>query len=401
VAILLPWRLSPRRHAFRSGRSLAILPSIMGGWAAHMGNVGLLFRFRETHYLERIAKLALIAYPVNSKIVYAIIILYLYIGRYREWVQPKIALILDRNNESYSVFQGMLSACRALQNDERETAIRYFRDVSSIWPTLKPFCYGRNMIFDDQLSDIISRKEMCELHGYYYSGEENKDSLFTILISCDQNYLRRFGVPFLKGVRNSQKNCCVYIHLVDPPPLEKFESLLSQLRKRFPELSIAASSSLSLNFNKPNIYACIRYLLIPILLKRQGHSVVVLDIDSVPKSSLHTFFEDKYFDVCCFHTGGGTPWTKYNASFLVVRATEAGMQVARAIANYQWHILNNGDAVWMLDQVSLWSVFANLHRLDEFPIVLGVDELSLSMSQHWSSVLDRFLDRRVEWRLRV
>jgi 2-polyprenyl-3-methyl-5-hydroxy-6-metoxy-1,4-benzoquinol methylase len=40
VAILLPWRLSPRRHAFRSGRSLTILPSIMGGWAAHMGNVG-------------------------------------------------------------------------------------------------------------------------------------------------------------------------------------------------------------------------------------------------------------------------------------------------------------------------------------------------------------------------
>jgi hypothetical protein len=36
-------RLSSRESAFRLGRNLPTMPSIMGGWAAQMGNVGQMY----------------------------------------------------------------------------------------------------------------------------------------------------------------------------------------------------------------------------------------------------------------------------------------------------------------------------------------------------------------------
>lgn len=41
LVILLRRRLSPSLSAFRSGQNLASLRSAKGGWAVHLGNVGL------------------------------------------------------------------------------------------------------------------------------------------------------------------------------------------------------------------------------------------------------------------------------------------------------------------------------------------------------------------------
>ena len=179
-----------------------------------------------------------------------------------------------------------------------------------------------------------------------------------VLASCDPDYFRHFALPFASSLaKNAGVGTSLHLQIVGPDRWipEEFEALVAET----PGLDIvwAASPLAAAHAGDASRtwYACARFLVLPVLLRRHALPVLVADLDLLVTAALGDALA-RHSDadvVLARDRAEGPPWTLFVPSPLLVRPTPAGIAFADLAAAYVAHYLGRGIAPWGLDRIAL------------------------------------------------
>lgn len=195
-----------------------------------------------------------------------------------------------------------------------------------------------------------------------------------LLVSVDGRYWLHYGKRLLASwtaaTRNDGDAAVLHVHLINADAatqrqatqlaLANWRVSLCHEKLVLPELTADDSGR-----NAPDHatwFACKRLLVLPWWLARVRDGVVMTDVDTVWRRSPNLIWPAVQCGEQPADVGGVTLnkpliWEDWSMTLSAFRATAQAGIAARDVAAYAHRFLAQGEGVWLLDQMALWSTY--------------------------------------------
>jgi hypothetical protein len=141
---------------------------------------------------------------------------------------------------------------------------------------------------------------------------------------------------------------------------------LEAMRLRLPGLAIRLSTEeLPAGLapaQRRTFFACARFLLLPEILAHYRAPVLMLDIDAVVLRDVGPLLQQlatEAADLALIHARGADPWARLWADVVLAAPTPAALRYFERVRRYILFFLQQGRAIWFLDQVALFAVWVS------------------------------------------
>lgn len=375
---------------FRLGQNLAILLSAKGGWAVHLGNVGLmssgtdlclpfakiigdiqkhinsdeiwdgvihpLWRSRNILALDCVLRCMIEHHPENIDFDNALMHINAYRGLIKNYPSPRLASRLAPRNGRALLYKRYYDALDKLYADDVEGSIPLFRKIAKVVPSEAPFCFGANLRNAREVDGILALDDTLEMEISLSKECDMQDpSVPTVLVSADGKYLDRFGAQFFETLQDQATGADVHFHYCGFEG--DWSAWLADMRNQWHNLAFSASHSSGYGMQRPTFFACSRLLVLPRILRLTNRPVLMLDFDATLRGDPRRLATRLgQIDVGLSQTEGTSFWNRIIANFLWVAPTPAGHLFADWVSRYVHHVLRSPECAWTLDQTSLWMV---------------------------------------------
>jgi tetratricopeptide (TPR) repeat protein len=191
-----------------------------------------------------------------------------------------------------------------------------------------------------------------------------------IFAGCDAKYFHRFADGLANSIAKHCPSTLVHFHVVNPD--DRTASRIAAAQERHPGLQFRLTVEQAPDTLKEDairtFFACARFLMLPDLLRSYNCPVLMLDVDAVLLRSPHALVDHlraERADVALVHGDQGDPWSQYWADAILACPTDRSLEYFALVRNYIRHFLQQGRAIWFLDQVALFA--ARIAGFDQRP----------------------------------
>lgn len=184
-----------------------------------------------------------------------------------------------------------------------------------------------------------------------------------VFAACDGVYFDRFASALVASAwRNGAIDCAFHLHVIDPPA--DLGARIAHLDAVLGGPGIAVSTSrLDPDLDPEGLktrYACERFRLLPHVLRAYQRPVLTLDADLLVLRPLDEFVASAWVgDLALVATdpAGFEPWNWFWADVIFTNNSPLALEFVDLVAAYVGHFLDQGRAVWFLDQIALTMVW--------------------------------------------
>jgi hypothetical protein len=310
---------------------------------------------RDFDFAEKIAKIMIVKSPEKVKLMTALLHIHQHTGEIDLWPPPRLAVILSPHDGRALLYKRWFTALRLYEKGDVEGAITVFRVIARVLRKEAPFAFGLNLRNHEESLALLRGGDTSSDNTWNPVEPISRDGRpFTILVSGNQEYMKRFGHGFLRSVAEKSPGANVHLHLCDPgtDPID----LLLQARSTFPELHVSASWSKRPDLPRPTYFACARFLIAPRILRQTGAPILVVDLDAVLRRDPTAFIAAfDGVDLGLAVSENSAHWNTVKANMVWAAPTEVGLRFMSGLANYLEVALTSSECVWTLDQTALWA----------------------------------------------
>lgn len=204
-----------------------------------------------------------------------------------------------------------------------------------------------------------------------------------LFMASDQAYFLTFTLPFLRQLETMQTPVAVHVHLLDGADAEWREARGHLESFGHAAITLTAEASGAAAQGRAyarNYYHAVRYVRFHEELRRARTPIWMLDCDvQLLRDPRPLFASLKDFDLalrtnpCSFE-----PMLKITASCVGVAPTERGLGFARRVAASIIHWKNCGTWNWGVDQIALFSAYADMSARGREPKTLFLDNSAMN-----------------------
>lgn len=220
-----------------------------------------------------------------------------------------------------------------------------------------------------------------------------RDSGGVLYLSCDPVYAANFGLPLLCSLRKASPDTPVHLHLIDATAEDtaRFTAFLEHLAPLRFALTAENPGLAGLPKQDARIYFhAVRFIRFYEALKLYDCPLWMTDVDAIahaPLSGLFARLADK--DIALrIRPGRLEPQNQFSACAVGAAVTDRARAYLRQVAAYIAYFHRRGELKWQIDQLALYSVFADLNDRNLAP--------ALGLLSDTDIVLDRY-DRGTLW----
>ena len=196
-----------------------------------------------------------------------------------------------------------------------------------------------------------------------YYGELPRESC--VMAACDSKYFLEHGLAFVKSASDNNKH--VHIHIINPTEeVFSFGCILQGLAKTkvtytYNDFEFTEQWT---DENKRTLYACLRFLIAPVMLQAVKEKLTILDIDSIIMSDFKTPMTKRvgYFprEPLPGTVGWEAEGTKVAAGIIFYKKNKMTLDIAREVAAK----IRELPMQWFVDQIALNKVFTMVKERD-------------------------------------
>lgn len=177
---------------------------------------------------------------------------------------------------------------------------------------------------------------------------------FTLLVSVDPVYFRKFAVAQAVNLHRLGSRVRVHYHIINPD--SGVPALVAALQQRVPGQRLGFSYEKQADFGASNnvYYACARLLIARTLMEQYNSAIVITDADVLFRTPPETLLADTAgHDLGTIVYPGEPMCNRYNASFFAIRRTLPGTYFLRVMEAFLHSTFQRG-MLWMIDQFALY-----------------------------------------------
>lgn len=196
-----------------------------------------------------------------------------------------------------------------------------------------------------------------------YYGELPRESC--VMAACDSKYFLEHGLAFVKSASDNNKH--VHIHIINPT--EEVFSLgcilqgLAKTKVTYTYNDFEFTEQWT-DENKRTLYACLRFLIAPVMLQAVKETLTILDIDSIIMSDFKTPMSKSAGYFPRQPLPGTVGWeaegTKVAAGIIFYKKNKMTLEITREVANK----IRELPMQWFVDQIALNKVFTIVKERD-------------------------------------
>lgn len=230
-------------------------------------------------------------------------------------------------------------------------------------------------------------------------GEAAKTADYTVTISCDEGYLRRFLPSFIRSLDGLGEKVHLHIHGINFGP--SADPYIQGIADNMKNVAISQSFSRFEGRHWKVFAACSRFIAAQQLLQRVDMPIVVCDIDGVITATPKKIFDGMQGAAVGLKIRPRqekVAWTRIPANFCVFQqGSEVFLKTLNnlVLQTLEPAVSDRYDSLWWLDQIMLTQAYerldpqeqarvANLYEIEKFDIIsLPPSGQSKARSEAW------------------
>jgi tetratricopeptide (TPR) repeat protein len=199
-----------------------------------------------------------------------------------------------------------------------------------------------------------------------------------VYLSCNHSYFFDFARTMLLSINERAKGTQVHLHVMDGNDADwaKTKEFCDSLRN----LKVAITAERPGLEDRDSMtarcyYHAIRFIRLYLQIKHYRKTLWLMDVDALVHQDLRPMFAAMGSADVAFRVRPGRwePWNQFNASVLAIAPTIKGQHYLRLIAAYVANIYQNSQLRWGVDQLAMYSVYAELADQLKAPAVHILD----------------------------
>lgn len=189
-------------------------------------------------------------------------------------------------------------------------------------------------------------------------------------LSCDFNYLRDYGEPFLRSIDDVAHGADVHVHVMNagPDQLASFRTWTERLSN----VSLAISAE-TVVLAKPEdgrlYYHAVRFIRFYRYLEEYGQPICMMDVDTLMHRDLREALEDlgRYDVAFPVQPWCLDPALRYVALVVAMTAAPRALAYAKLVAAFIADAYRKNRLSWGIDQLALHNCFIHMARMQTAP----------------------------------
>ncbi len=232
---------------------------------------------------------------------------------------------------------------------------------------------------------LLKKKKNYSINPYVINCKNNESSKFIILVSCSYNFLKIFGIFFIKQIRNLNDNNIIHFHVVDSLRINN-NSFINKLESSFLNVNFTYGAKKIFNIGDTS---SARYLICKDIMNYYKKDVLIADIDNYfylsPENIIKKFNSYKYDMALFFHKKNSLPWERFSAglSFFKYNNINSNKFLNDIISYINIAKNNKKEVLWGAETVAIYyAYYKNIKinkKIFDFSKILNIEDLILPL----------------------
>lgn len=254
---------------------------------------------------------------------------------------------------------------------DTDSAIEYYKKVHLLGDTVIGNLHGSYTVATpNSMIDLAEYKPICskvsnKVRDFISCIPREQDN-FVLVLSCDGEYLNKFGKGLAESLVEIHFDSVLHLHLINVThdQLVEASNLLNKKSIRF-NLSFESFDVKQFGhpLNVKSVYTCGRFIHLPELLEAYNRPILITEFDAKFCSDLTKYvqqIESSDIALSLYNNYNHLPWNRVWAGSVFVKNNSIGMDFAKRLSSFcHKHIDEfNGDGkLWHLDQNALYGAY--------------------------------------------
>ncbi len=219
-----------------------------------------------------------------------------------------------------------------------------------------------------------------------------RDAGGVLYLSCDPVYAANFGLPLLCSLRKASPDTPVHLHLIDATPedTKRFTAFCERLAPLRFALTAENPGLGDLPKQEARIYFhAVRLIRFYEALKLYTCPLWMTDVDALANAPLAGLFARLAGKDLALRIRPGRlePQNQFSACAIGVAPNDRARAYMRQVAAYIAYFRRHGGMRWQIDQLALYSVFADLQDLGTAPALGLIGEMDVVLDRYQGGTL--------------